>query len=77
VNNLYLSTKEEFEKESIDLDSYVEKQVRRIVEQVDEMTIHNVPTETLLKIKTKIDEELKNREYKLNLKGKRDDKVIR
>lgn len=77
MNNLYLSTKEEFEKESIDLDSYVEKQVRRIVEQVDEMTIHNVPTETLLKIKTKIDEELKNREYKLNLKGKRDDKIIR
>lgn len=76
MNNLYLQTKEEFKK-SIDLDFYVEKQVRRIVEQVDEMTIHNVPTETLLKIKTKIDEELKSREYKLNLKGKRDDKIIR
>lgn len=62
MNNLYPPTKEEFERKSIDISSYVEKQVRRIVEQVDEMTIHNVPTETLLKIKTKIEEELKNRE---------------
>lgn len=62
MNNLYPPTKEEFERKSIDISSYVEKQVRRIVEQVDEMTIHNVHTETLLKIKTKIEEELKNRE---------------
>lgn len=54
-------TQGELERKSIDLGSYVEKQVRRIVKQVDEMTIHNVPTETLLKIKTKINEELKNR----------------
>ena len=62
MSYLYPPTKEELERKSIDIHSYVEKQVRRIVEQVDEMTIHNVPTETLLKIKTKIDEELKNRE---------------
>lgn len=62
MRNLYPPTKEEFERKSIDIGSYVEKQVRRIVEQVDEMTIHNVPTETLLKIKTKIEEELKYRE---------------
>jgi hypothetical protein len=61
MNDLYPPTKEELERKSIDIGSYVEKQVRRIVEQVDEMTIHNVPTETLLKIKNKIDEELKNR----------------
>lgn len=62
MSYLYPPTKEELERKSIDIGSYVEKQVRRIVEQVDEMTMHNVPTETLLKIKTKIDEELKNRE---------------
>lgn len=61
MSNLYPPTREELERKSVDLGFYVEKQVRRIVEQVDEMTIHNVPTETLLKIKTKIDDELKNR----------------
>lgn len=60
--NFYPPTKEEIERKSIDIGSYVEKQVRKIVEQVDEMTIHNVPTKTLLKLKTKIDEELKSRE---------------
>lgn len=61
MTDLYPPTKEELERKSIDIHSYVEKQVRRIVEQVDEMTIHSVPTETLLKIKTRIEEELKNR----------------
>lgn len=64
MNNLYPPTREEIESKSIDVGSYVEKQVRRIIEQVDEMTIHNVPTEILLKIKTKIEEELKNRHKK-------------
>lgn len=62
MNELYPLTKEEIERKSIDLGLYVEKQVRKIVEQVDEMTMHNVPTETLLKIKIKIDKELKKRE---------------
>lgn len=62
MHHLYPPTKEEIERKSIDLAFYVEEQVRRIVEQVDEITMHNVPTETLLKIKAKIEKELKNRE---------------
>lgn len=62
MSDLYIQRKEEFEKKSININHYVEQKVREIVAQVDEIVIHNVPTETLFKIKSKIEEELKNRE---------------
>ena len=67
INRFTITPEEIPEIKTFDISKMVQEQVQTIIKTVDELTVKNIPDETLSKLKQKIDEEYKRREVLRNM----------